>query len=566
MLPTVVWTVDGREVATENWRATTSIPGGYDNFDGSISERVARRFSTSISQGAVVRGQLEDGRPMWEGRLALNPSFKDGKAGLVASGYAAVAEKRKGRLLFQSRESGLWAPASGSPFADSDALNVKAETIEGGVRLGALQGSTVTSGATASVKLWAQGAMCRRLRGTINVVGTNTNWTLTVYAFTGPSGARSSIGTISLTSGTFDLTPSTPQDSLEIELAYTTTGTLAASIQIDIRDLRVNDLTTADSAEVHKVAKVVGAKCGYDVSGMRTGVSVDTASPDTWVEQAFFPAYESVDYATNLLADMNRRGSWSRTQDKTFVGQYTTVSFEPAVKTSAMNILPFDWSSGSHAEALTYLADVLDWRWRVGPNTGRGPLLDFGPWAKIWDVTLAGNTRSELQPQEIFNEVLGRYANHAGVQSEVRVKASPDPLAYHGITNTYEFSMGDVQLNDDTAENVARNLLVRLSVPRFAGRVEIAGARDINGGAPPFSVTAGDQLYVGDWGPQEALLLRVSQTEMTQESVTLGLEQPVNAFGMLALAAARKLRTPFGSVGRFAPVFHRGRYIGQLNP
>jgi cytochrome c5 len=550
LLPRVHWTLDGYEIPLDDWLASTVANGGYDSFRGVIPERYVRR-NPSFTQGALLTGIDETGAPVWEGRQIVNPIIRNGVASIAAVGNKAVADKHAGRLLFQAAGTEQWAEQDASPHASNSAASLIAQENRGMFKFRVVKGESLVGDDTVGFVFAAQGQQIRYFRANVQATGSGgmQNVALRLYRASYPNGARTLV-TSTTSSGSISANLSAnPADMIILVAQATATQTASASATYTVRDVRVNGLISEDSAEVHKVVKVVGQKCGYDVSGIQTGIPIRHIRPETWTRRYKFPQGST----TMDRFEMVRSGEWKNLP--------TVDTVQRAVVSSALNILPLDWQSGPWSGLLDYLAEVLDWRWRVlGDTFGGGAVLQFGPWADVWNVALAN---VELTPQEMFNEVVVKYPNAAGIVQEVRHRADPDPLARHGVINVYEHQIQDVQVDDGTAREVAANLAQRYSTPRYSGTIEITNATDISMSGSAYSVLAGDLLEVSDLGlgPQ-----RVFQTEMTPRSVKVGIEQPVSLSASLALRSrgeARQMKpvfrhmAPITSVGKGGKLFVR---------
>lgn len=537
-IPKVYWTVDGRVIPIEDdWRASTIANGGYNTFSGRLSADTARKFD--LGQGAPVAMFLESGDLRWEGRIGADPSLSAGYALLTANGYKELAEDRTGRLFYQSRDAGLMQDEGGNPYNASPDATISASSGPGFLLFSVAQGTTVTNNDSHGLCGWLQGSRARRIRGTIELVGDATSYQLSIDRFTGPSGTRTNVATPGITNGAaIDTgTITGAEDGIAVSLVCTSTHTSAAPLDVFIRDFRINDLNLADSMEASAVAADVARRCGFDVTGVPAGPGIDNAAART-------VTYRSV---------------WKSTYDRNvshlpfLVRGLEMVSDEPAVVTSAINVLPIDWTSGSHAALLDYLSQALDWRWRVLSNAGNGPLFQFGPWEGAWEVDPAANAEPELTTRKRSNKAIVKYPNAAGNPAQVEAFADgnqgrpSDPFANRGLVYEWVETLSDNQPDDTLPKRIAQILIQRLPLGGKSGRIQITGAHDQTGAGDCYSVIAGEQVYE----KSEGLTLRVTETEMTKDGTALGVEDHVSfASQQAALTSQARLRKPFGIVVR----------------
>ena len=542
MIPKVFWTVDGRVVPVEDdWRASTIANGGYNTFSGRVPAYVAQKFD--LGQGAPVAMFLESGDLRWEGRIATDPSLSSGYALLTANGYKELAEERKGRLFYQSRDAGLMQDEGGAPYNQSPAATISAGSGPGFLLFSVASGTTVSNGDVHGLCGWLQGSKARRLRGTLEVVGSGTNFSLIIERFSGPSGTRTSVTSSGVTNGAaIDTgTITGAEDAIAVSLKCTSTHTRTAPLDVYVRDFRINDLDLSDSMEVSAVAADVGRRCGYDVTGVPAGPGIDSASARTVTYRPVTRIVEVPFFGNPLVAS------------RIPVQGLELVSDEPAVATSAMNVLPIDWLQ-PHSALLDYLSVVVDWRWRVLGNTGRGPLFQFGPWEGAWEVDIAANASPDLSNRKRFNKVVVHYPNAAGNTAQVEAFADgnegrpPDPFASRALIYEWEETLSDNQPDDTLPTRIAQNLIMRLPLGGKSGRMQITGAHDQTGAGDCYSVIAGEQVYE----KSEGLTLRVTETEMSKDGTSVGVEEHVSSESQeAALIQQQRLRKPFGIVVRY---------------
>jgi hypothetical protein len=118
--------------------------------------------------------------------------------------------------------------------------------------------------------------------------------------------------------------------------------------------------------------------------------------------------------------------------------------------------------------------------------------------------------------------------------------ASPDPLASVGIVNAYEYSLEDRQGGSTLAASVADKLVTRFSRQRYSGKATVVNAFDETGRDNPYGIRPGDTVRIADWAPGEDVTLRVYDVTLGQNSVELGLEEPINLSALLRRRTRRK--------------------------
>jgi hypothetical protein len=546
VIPNVFCTIDDIAVDMADWRASSTVNGGYDTFSCRIPARQA--VTSHVGQGAPVRLFLGSGRVVWEGKLGVDPRVTDDSAFITASGPKVIAERSVGRRMYQGFGPSLWAPDSGTPFNGTPSPSIHATTEPSGLHWTVNQGETVASGAESALVCWIPGVKIRRVRGTVVVNGAGADYSLRIYSANGPDGARTLAGVNAFV--LLDQSFGSGADMIVIGLrrngaAHTRTDTL----DVLIRNIRVNDLTLADGLSASQVASDLGSRLGLDVSGIPTGPPTDTITGSV--------SYQMFGAMTGAHVDEGVGGQES------VGGQDTSYQIETAaVSGSALNVMPID-HQGSDAALLDSLSYLIDWRWRIGANvSGNGHLLDFGPWGPMWDLSLQEGTKADLAPQEKFNFVRVPYTNASGKPVHFTKKAEPDPLYRFNEKRVYEEALQNIQKDDKLAKAVADILLSRVTQRRYAGRLEVAYGRASDGRQSTYELQAGDVARIGGWGPNDAQTLRISQVEMSSSGVTLGVDgEQVSVAHMLALLARRAEHKPLAHVHAFTKTAGTRTYV-----
>lgn len=545
-LPRVVANIDGHEVGIKDWSASTIANGGYDRFNAAIGESIARRYPSSFEQEAPVSLVCNDDTEIWAGILDVDPTLDNGIAQLSGSGYKIFAERRKGTLLFMDQDPSKWNPLAGSPHnANTDTATLSV-VQDGGAMVFEAKKGEATDGGAVYYAYYMRGSTIRRFACTLQTLGDVSGMNVTLYKATGPSGSLTSVSSLGA-SGLKDVTITNPLDMVVLGFSCTSSAGRAATGKIIVRDIRVNDKATGDGMTPQGVVKHIGRIAGYEVEGIPGSGITAGPTPEVWTR--------TWDKPNDMFLPIIQAGNKLNAE---LLNKYARDTVQLATTGSAMNILPFTWDSGPWSEAMSYMAHIVDMWWGVfGLEGGGQPALYMGPFNGVWDVELSANTKQMLQPQPRYNEVLLRYTNPAGVGGEIIVKADPDPFEKRGRRVQWEENINQYQPNDTTANTIARTLVDRLSSRRYSGVLEVAAAHDLSGHSNPYMIRAGQHVFTSDWGPNEPLLVRIAQVEMSNERVRLGIEQPVSVPGFLALTQARRLRAPLGPLFRVMP-FHFG--------
>lgn len=480
-LPPISWTIDGLSTPLAGWSSTTTAFGGFGQMRGTIKEADARRIPSTVMQGSLVKGFTDGGSVVFEGRLSAPPAIRGGLATFAAQGESVRAVKRTNRLLYQSRDVSLWTDRANPPYSDTGSSpDLRVDVSPGALTWEFESGQAASAGEYHGVRFWAPGTQISRYAFRMLSTFTAANHVIRTHRFTGPNGSPTLVLDHPLAlDTTVDAGTGAGEDGLNFEFILTSGSGTWTSNFIRLIDVRVNgnDLLT-DSFTGSQVVADVGQRCGYDTS---------------------------------------------------------------AVLTTSLNVLPLDWTSGSWAELLSYIATLEDRYWGVYED-GK---LKYPAWGdREWTVYQADGATVDLTPLELYNQVTVKYVDVGGAPREVTVTASPDPLAATGIVNVWEESLADVQADSTLATQVAGNLLQRVSVQRYAGRIDCIKAIDSTGRDAPFEIRAGDTVRVADWDMNTAVTLRVFEVEYTPNGVSLGIEAGVSIASMLARAGLVGARAP----------------------
>jgi hypothetical protein len=404
-------TIDGREVQGAGMR-WSSAGGGYHRASLRIPELASRRLD--VSQGSILKLWQSNGRPAFEGRIALRPYYRREEALIEANGYKVAAEKAHGRLLYQVRDLSVWADATLPPHSYAVPANhVTITTAPGNALVIEMTNpDSVSRTFTALIAVWFPGATITRYAYSLQSNDITSHSIATSRAM-GPAGTRTAIATH--TTSPVDQAVTSGEDMLVFEVSVTVPA-VADTATMKLFNLRINDAgTTTDVLYTSELVADVGTRLGWDTSG---------------------------------------------------------------VQATAIDVMPLDISSGSWAEgALDYAAGLDDWQWRVLDDAGTGPRLQYTAWEREWKVSQADGARvGELAPLEVFNRVIVLYADDLGVVRQVSKDVTPDPLGGR-YTNTFEFTIPGRQADDALAEQVAAVLLPEVSRERWSGSVDVTKVR-----------------------------------------------------------------------------------------
>jgi hypothetical protein len=487
-LPPVSWSIDGLSTPLQGWSAGTTAFGGFSQMRGVIEESSARRYPSSVTQGSVVRGTTADGSVMYQGRLSAPPAIRGGLASFAAQGESVRAAKKTGRLLYQSQDGSQWFDRAGAPLFNLQGAVGSMSIEPGRILWEENQGSAATPGDAKAAGFWAQGSPGGITR--LAFIHKAHFPSARQYDIFRTDNWPADTGYTLLTSfaeASTDTARDTgviaaPQSGILIQRHYTGGASVYGEGRAHVFNIRVNGIATGDVFYGSQVVTDAGGRLGYDTSG---------------------------------------------------------------VTSSALNILPLDWTSGSWAELLSYIATLEDRYWRVVEDSR----LEYDEWGtKEWTVYQADGASVDLTPLELWNQVTVRYTHINGTQSQVTRTCAdlglPDPLAATGQINIWEESLADVQPNADLATAVANNLLPRVSSQRYAGRIDCVKAYDMTMRDAPYEIRAGDTVRVADWDMNQSVTLRIFEVEYTAEGVSLGIEAGVSIASMLARAGLVSARAP----------------------
>lgn len=489
-LPSLSYTIDDEPVELIGFSGTSVAFGGFAQARGTIKEARARQIPSTVGQGSKLE-VFAGGSSVWEGRLSAPPAIRGGLASFAAQGESVRAAKRATRLMYQTRNYGVLTDIQNPPHnvTSTSPNKLHMQINDGGILIGQEPGETINVGEYVACALWTPGQPINRVAYEWLSTFADASWKIEVLSSEGPSAggltSRSSTG-MGATSQTVDTSWSPPANHDMVQIQQVWRGGSPAGMGAHytlIKNLRINGQSSAD----------------------------------------FFA--DDVGYASEVLTDVGRRLGYDIS----------------GVTTSGFNVLPLDWTSGSWAELLSYVASLEDRYWGVYEDSK----LLYPAWGdREWTVYQADGATVDLTPLELYNQVTVKYVDVGGAPREVTVTASPDPLAASGIVNVWEESIADVQPGSTLATAVANNLLSRVSSQRYAGRIDCIKAIDSTGRDAPYEIRAGDTVRVADWDMNTAVTLRVFEVEYTPNGVSLGIESGVSIASLLGRAGLAGARAP----------------------
>lgn len=496
---TIAWTLDGKPIPMSGWSATMTAPGGYERFTGQTSAKLI----AGADQGSELIGYRSGGGELWRGKLAAPPRILDGIAYLSCNGPREQLDSSGAPLLFQIRNASLFTPADSDPFdynisekyvidAKNSQLRWKQRTV------------TYGSGNKAGFVMWVADNPITRMAFTINKSADDADFDLVLYNATGPDGTLSSaISTTGLGGGT-------------------PTGTK--------KDLDISASTARDLAWI----------------GVSANGSTVTNSEQFWLSQ----------FRINGLADArNYDSSGSLSWDIFFTSDVAAVLAErlgmgtDRIRTSALNILPLYWDSGTHAELLDYMSRLDDWRWLA---TGNG--IEYGPWETTWDVGFGFHGNADLEPMRLYNRATVQYETTSGQMQSVSIDADPNPFASTGAVVELIENLSDAQDQDVStsaslpekqyktlAEQYAEHLGEYYFTRRVRGDLNLASVGGDGGPQSPYAVRAGDMLNLVDYTPTIPVQ-RVVAVEYNPSGTRATLSEEINPMRRIAHGRGRQHR------------------------
>lgn len=454
----------------DSLQLTDQAPGGYQAATGNLPWSYVLDHPEVYQFGTTWRiTHAESGQLVWAGYL-LDPAPSGNVAQLVAKGWGILPTRTAGVRLYQDRYYGDWSDMSSDPYGYTGIasyITADVNSTNGRVNFHTSNGTTTAVGDKAGVTFWAPGNPITRVAFSYATDLSDANWDILIRTATGPSGTLTTKQTISTfgSTGTYDTDSnggiSGSGDLVVIEL-YNSVTTTSGNRHFRITDLRVNGIAIGDSWTTDQIVA--------DIAG--------------------------------------------------FLGIQTTLV------TSATDVgVPLYIQQGSYAEALTYMAAISDYYWRV-VDLGNGPVMDYGPWGQTTWTLVDPEMPVDLQALDRYNEVTVPFSySNSSATGTITITADPNPAVFsaNGITNNYsDFASIQAMPDATTATNVATNIVNYLSGLRYGGTVTLSRVKDANGSMrSAYHVQAGDSLKI----PTLGVTLRISSTTKTDTSVQVSFAQ-----------------------------------------
>lgn len=487
-VPPVGWTIAGMPLPVADWSADAEANRGYGQMRGTLLASDARRIPYPVGQGDRVRGSTADGRICYDGAITAPPVLQGGLALFAAQGESVRAEKRSERRFYQTRDVSIGAPQESDPhniYQQPHIIHVDVRT--GSVLLMPEANVGLVGGEDNAVALWVAGGSITRVAYHRTLVGLG-GWRNKIFRGTGPnfpSGATLVVD-VATASTPIDQLVASGSDMVTISLAWDGGAATTGAEYLLLHNIRLNGLAAGDTYLGSQVVADIGGALGWDVSG---------------------------------------------------------------VEVTGTNVLPLDWTEGSWADLLTYIAGLEDRVWGVWED-GK---LTYRRWGETeWTCYQSDGARVQVDDREIFNGVVVKYRAANGAPAEVTVKASPDPLAGKG-PNYWPAELADIQGNAELATAVANALLPQVAAPHPAGTVEAVRLYDKFGREATYEARPGDHVRVADL--TDGRSMRIQATTSGPLGIVMGVDavpSSASVLGGAALEAARAFVGP-GELPTFEP-------------
>lgn len=485
MIPPAVWTIDGIPTLVDDWSANARANHGFDQMRGTMLASEARRLSSVVRQGSVVKAFTMNRRQFWEGALSAPPSIHGDLAVIGAQGEASTLEKAHDRLNFQTRNYSDLTESINPPHSD---LNATPSKIHLGINDGGVLftlepgGADLGVGGYVAAVFWAPGSIVTRVAYDCLASFADANFKIELWTGNGPSlsGMTQRLSTgIGATAFSVD-SGSWGQAVDEVLLMLVWRGGAPVALgagHVLIKSLRINGIAAGDSFWPWQVFHHVAGRNGYDVT---------------------------------------------------------------EVDASGLNILPNDWQS-SHAELLTYIAGLEDRHWGLFEDKH----LRYRSWGeKEWTVYQADGTTLDLVEMEVYNRVVVKYVDVGGAPRQVSLDANPNPLAGTPQVKVYEIELSEVQTDSTLATAIANTALPYVSSPRETGVLNISRAYDFAGRDASLEIRPGHTIRLADAGPSQSRIYRAHDVGYSPRGVSVGTEALSFVEALTGRAALDKARLP----------------------
>jgi len=474
--------VDGYPVDMDNLDASSRANLGYDQLRAISSHDAFSRLPWTAGLGSVVTVYDDTDQVAWEGRLSASPTIApDETVRLAAQGHAYQSAKSVRRLPIKVTSPLGWVVANTSPLdfpQTASAQPTIAYSASGALAVNRFTFS-YTSATDVSVAYFAPGARIRRFTfGGLTPSGTPT---IKVWGAVGPGINVTKVLLTTLSAAEIQAggtTVSIPANDFDC-IIINLIYSGATSGSLTVTNPIVWGTETFDTLKSHRIAAAIGELFGWDTS------TIEAAGTVIWPS--------------------------------------------------------FDWGADA-AGGLSEASLPDDFRWRVLDDRGSGPVLEFGPWERTWEVSASEGATWTLDPLEPYTKVVVQYLDTLGKARAVTSVLDPDP--YLGrITNELRAVAGGLESVDSPSglpQAMADNLLEWATSARWRGSISASVVREAGTGlVAPNQVRGGDLVRITDFSPTDgSVTLRVSEVQLGPYGITMGIEAPAIPGGSLAQSSS----------------------------
>lgn len=476
--------------ATDEWEATEIAPGGYHEAKEVIPEKVFQRNRGAFKRDATFRSWHEQtGECIWSGSIRDDLFSNDGRIDIALDGLSKLAERKTGRLLYQSRDYSEWGDDG---TAGNTGQDLKWNVTVGDHVIRFFRYPT----ATADNFRDATGGRARFI-----AKGTNQLSRISFDAVLGDK-AGADAAELSVRAG---------DDDNDWNVYGPTTLTYSGSTWVDV------DLTQAGEPIPNNVQIRVGDRTTLQQTATRVQIHNLTVGGIASGEE-FSVSAAVRDICTRLGVD------------------------DSSVDDYGFDVLPLDFKDGEDfAECLDYLSLLADARWLL-LDTGTRPYLEFSRFGKrVWT---AFECVPDLMPLVRYDQVTISYKLHS---SDINEPIKKSERAKVLVTAEYPLDvhrhfgrvvLKDAVHNDTRPRAVGERLVEQLVTERPGGSVRLATVQDVDGrNQSAFLLHAGDTLRV----PHRHTRGRVASKTMTNRGVTTNFENNYVALDRLLARRAKRM-------------------------
>ena len=428
------------------------------------------RWVTWAQQGSRVVAWRGPDDAMWAGELTADPRDTGDWLAIRAHGDAQRISDDPTRMFYRIDGGSQWVDADSEPHELVNKGDYDLTTGGGFLKWRWANGSDAfTSGEHAGFVLWVEGALITYYEFLATMEPTLSNFDIITRSFTGPSGSSFLEATHGL--GTSPTTRSqvlaTPSDALWFRVQANANSTPANRRKLTLTQIRVYGRTTDPNFSVSDVVADVGASAGLVTDGVRS---------------------------------------------------------------NGLRVLPLDWTE-DHADLLTYMAELADWRWLV-----RHDGLHFGPYERVVDAFMPGDAVGDLEPERRHNIVTQPFRGLSGRRRARTGSPTIDPYPGQTFALTLE-DLADPQPDADLAEAVAEARADYEASRRLTGSLELVRIRADGDAMSPYFISPGDLLRIPNLAPGVAPQRVKAVTYRPDDRVSVDLGTGFNVVRTLADAA-----------------------------